>query len=169
VRKVGKKKSGFTLVELLVVIGILGILAISLLATLNPLEQLRRARDTSSRNMAEEFYNACLRYNAMKDGFAWTNNAQTAVTLTSVTGNYLQSLLTAGELKESFLNNTGNLAKILFTSTHAGIGGNMDDLAVCFAPESKAIQQEPETKYNASGVVASGCTAVGSTCYWCIK
>ncbi len=39
-------KSGFTIVELLVVIGLIGILSVGILATLNPLEQLKKGWDT---------------------------------------------------------------------------------------------------------------------------
>ena len=39
-------KKGFTLLELLIVIGILAILATVLIAVINPAELLRRARDT---------------------------------------------------------------------------------------------------------------------------
>lgn len=44
------KNSGFTLVELMVVIGIIGIFSSFLIATLNPFEQFKKANDTSRKN-----------------------------------------------------------------------------------------------------------------------
>ena len=39
-------KSGFTLVELLIVIGLLGAIALIVISAINPIEQSNRARDT---------------------------------------------------------------------------------------------------------------------------
>jgi len=47
---VKKKLRGFTLVEMLVVLGILGILATVVLITLNPLEQLHKSNDAQRKN-----------------------------------------------------------------------------------------------------------------------
>lgn len=166
-------KKGFTLIELLIVIAILGILAIGLMAALDPLEQLKRGRDTSTRNSVEEFYNAALRYYSTKERFPWGSTIQAGgIALTAMTGTYLQSLISAGELKARFLDDRNKLAKIYLTSTHADISGMRDDLTVCFIPESKAIRGENNSVFTRIGAVQAGCPTADYTsvsCYWCIK
>src|SRR3990167_3167776 len=66
-----KGTKGFTLIELLVVIGILGILAAALIATIDPFEQLKKGRDTTTRNTALEYLNALTRYYATHGAFPW--------------------------------------------------------------------------------------------------
>jgi len=163
-------KLGFTLIELLIVIAILGILAIGLMAALDPMEQLKKARDTSTRNTVEEFYNACLRYNATKGYYPWTSSGITSETLVNLTDDYIISLINMGELKSGFTNDASKLEKVFITSTNAGTSHNMDDLAACFDPDSKAISQEDNTRFNNDGSVA-GATCPGLTvpCYWCVK
>lgn len=62
-------KKGFTLVELLIVMGVLGIIIGSVFFTLNPLEQLQKSRDAQRKNdlaqvqrALETFYNDYGRY-----------------------------------------------------------------------------------------------------------
>ena len=165
-------KKGFTLIELLIVIAILGILAIGLMAALDPLEQLKRARDTSTRNTVEEFYNASLRYYSIKEEFPWTSSAQSTVNLTAVITTYIQSLVDAGELKSRFTDDAKALGRIYITSNNADFLGNMDDLAVCFAPESKAVRGDDHSKFNSGGVTISSCPTTdfdSITCYWCAR
>ncbi|PIS09690.1 hypothetical protein COT75_00645 [Candidatus Beckwithbacteria bacterium CG10_big_fil_rev_8_21_14_0_10_34_10] len=168
-----KIKRGFTLIELLIVIGILGILAIGLIAALDPLEQMRKARDTSTRNAVEDFYNAALRYYAIQEEFPWTVNAVTSTTLLDITGTYVQDLIDAGELKAIFTDDTSKLNKVWITSTNPDLSDNMDDIAVCFAPESKSIKGDDNSKYTNAGVVnAASCPTndySSVTCYWCVK
>lgn len=166
------KKSGFTLIELLIVIALLGALAIGLLATIDPFEQLKKGRDTATRNSVTEFYNANLRYYGTKGSFPWgTGVTMTQVTLSqaSFTNNVLQ-LITAGELKRNFTTVAGaNRLNRIFISSQAD-----DDLAVCFMPESKNFRLDPNTIYSANGITtaANFCvaqTASGNTaCHWCI-
>ena len=165
-------KKGFTLIELLIVIAILGILAIGLMAALDPLEQLKRARDTSTRNTVEEFYNACLRYYSVKEEFPWTTSPQSTINLSAAATTYIQSLVDSGELKAGFADDTKALNRIYLTSQHADFLENMDDLAVCFVPESKAVRGDDHSKFDAGGVTAESCptTDYGSiTCYWCAR
>jgi len=169
--KISSKKLGFTLIELLIVIAILGILAIGLMAALDPLEQLKRARDTANRNTVEEFYNAALRYYSVQEEFPWGGNEVTNY-LSTYASNYVQSMVDSGELKQRFVDDTAGLGRIFLSSTNQDILGNMDDIAVCFRPESKAVKSDDNTKYNQSGITIdpTNCTAGGSaTCFWCAK
>lgn len=163
------KKTGFTLIELLIVIAILGVLAVGLLATIDPFEQLKKGRDTSTRNMVEEFYNAGLRYYAIKDSFPWASATQMAVSLDDVgMSSYVSQIYEAGELKEAFLDASG-LNEVLVTSVTCPASG-CEDLTVCFQPQSKAFRNDNNSKYDASGGTQSGCPdPTGSACHWCIR
>ena len=66
-----RPNKGFTLMELLIVIGVLGILAAGLLAAIDPFEQLKKARDTNNRNAATEFLQASQRYYATHGYLPW--------------------------------------------------------------------------------------------------
>lgn len=165
------RQKGFTLIELLIVIALLGALAVGLLATIDPLEQLKKGRDTSLRNQVEDYYNANLRYYAIKQVFSWPTSASyTGTPLSdSILAGYTTSLTAAGELKSGFLNTVGaaNLAKIYVTSTAS------DQMAVCYKPESKAFQVDRATMYGSSGVTSATCKSLvgptGADCFYCIQ
>ncbi len=162
-----KLSGGFTLIELLIVIALLGALAIGLLATIDPFEQLKKGRDTSASNIVQEFLNASLRYYSTKGYLPWGTGA----TLTSIPlntlGSSITTLITAGELKAQFVQlGGGSLAKMLVTSTSG------DSMAVCFKPESKSYQQNPNTLYSSDALtLTSGCLSQGGTglCYYCAQ
>lgn len=81
-----KSQSGFTMIELLIVIAILGILAIAVLSAINPIEQINRGRDTGSRSDAEQLLNAIDRYNAFQGYNPWTINPTAVDTLSDSGG-----------------------------------------------------------------------------------
>lgn len=163
------KSRGFTLIELLIVIALLGALAVGLLATIDPFEQLKKGRDTSKRNTVSEFYNANLRYYAIKSEFPW-GTAATSFTLNAAPA-VLQSLIGLGELKPNFTELAANqLTSIYVNSTSS------DHVATCFRPESKSFRGDPNTIYDISGVtmpastcLGNGATADNSLCMWCIQ
>lgn len=166
-----KTLTGFTLIELLIVIALLGALAVGLLATIDPFEQLKKGRDTTTRNTVSEFYNANLRYYATKGAFPWpvgaTINA-VSLTDTAMTG-YIKILMDTGELKNRFIDlaGTGNLAKIFVTSASS------EQEAVCFQPESKSFQADPNTQFDITGGTSTpnckSVTSTGVSCYFCVQ
>jgi len=66
---------GFTLIELLIVIGVLGILAAGLLAAVDPFEQLKKGRDSNTRNQVVELHNGFIRYYATHGDLPWNDDA----------------------------------------------------------------------------------------------
>jgi prepilin-type N-terminal cleavage/methylation domain-containing protein len=168
--KITASGKGFTLIELLIVIALLGALAVGLLATIDPFEQLKKGRDTSQRNIVSEFYNANLRYYSTKGQFPWAASpGYSSAPVGSLTAE-VNSLISAGELKNRFMDlaGTGNLNKIFLTSTAA------EHIVVCFKPESKAFQVDPNTTYDAIGGTGANCksgTGAGATaeCFFCIQ
>lgn len=168
-------KKGFTLIELLIVIALLGALAVGLLAAIDPFEQLKKGRDTSTRNTTTEFYNATLRFYATNGSFPWnvggastTFNAEQMSSGPNVIA-AISSLITAGELKDKFYSLAGanNLARIYISSP------STETLISCFQPESKSFRQDKNVVFNTSGTAVVGCvaeTAGGATdCFWCIQ
>lgn len=165
------KSAGFTLLELLVVIGIIGILAVGLLAALDPLEQLRRGRDSNRKRIATEYQQAMIRYNASTGNNAWQAttpataqpNATQMSNLTAVT----QLLVNAGELKSTFTGAASAFAATMFvTATATG------DVTVCFDPESRGDSSNWQQLYtnNTGGTAGTSttCTAT-SVCYFCVR
>ncbi len=155
-----KKQSGFTLMELLIVIGVLGILAAGLLAAIDPFEQLKKARDANNRNATIELLNGFTRYYATHGDFPWnlatpvlcgTVDAPGALSTDAVEINDIKNCVTAletdGELKSDFVSNVK-------TDIYVGSSGSTD-ITVCFAPEGKALRTDALTKYAVAGSVGS--------------
>ena len=73
-----KFESGFTLVELLIVIALLAAIALIVIAAINPVEQANRARDTRLNSDAGQVISAVERYFATTDEFPWVTGSLTA-------------------------------------------------------------------------------------------
>ncbi len=63
-----KRQAGFTLIEILVVIGIIAILAAIVIIAINPARQFAQARDTQRRNDVTALLNSIGQYMADNDG-----------------------------------------------------------------------------------------------------
>lgn len=167
--KFKRNNLGFTLVELLVVIGILGILAAALVATIDPFEQIRRTNDSDVKNTAVEYLTAVTRYYTTHTAFPWdaapggacnTSTAPAGVALSTAAMIGCTTVLTNdGELKTTFAS-SANLSKV-FVAVNSG------NPVVCFKPLSKSGILDPLNKYTVTGGACA--TPSTSACYWCAQ
>ncbi|HBC45061.1 MAG: hypothetical protein UX08_C0010G0019 [Candidatus Collierbacteria bacterium GW2011_GWB1_45_35] len=170
------KNKGFTLMELLIVIGVLGILAAGLLAAIDPFEQLKKARDTNNRSAAIEFLGSSQRYYTTHGYLPWFKPATTgtgydvtncpaadwdiirpAVPVVTYPRNAVKVGLgitdaTSGVSK--CISNTllvdGEIKSTFFAGLKTPIyimSGSPTNVGVCFAPEGKSNLSDTQTKY----------------------
>jgi prepilin-type N-terminal cleavage/methylation domain-containing protein len=173
-------RKGFTLIELLVVLGILGVLAAVLLAAINPVEQLKKAQDSSMKEVATEFVSGNVSYYSTHNALPWYTVANggancytggaimSAVALSSL-NTCISSMVSVGELKASYLNSP-NMSQIVITDPNPQTG-NASDIVACFQPQSQSQQLDPNTKYSQTGALATNCKSQGGAnlCYWCAQ
>ncbi|HCQ31155.1 TPA: hypothetical protein DIU27_02075 [Candidatus Collierbacteria bacterium] len=176
------RQAGFTLMELLIVIGVLGILAAGLLAAIDPFEQLKKARDTNNRSAAIELLGSTQRYYATHGYLPWFKMTGavydclttviplrvldsaapfSAVALSKSGGAgdtdmktcIDSTLLLDGEIKDTFFE---GLATTLYVAS-----GSPTKAMVCFPPEGKSNLSDPQTKwvYDATAKTVDDSTA----------
>ena len=152
---------GFTLVELLIVIGLLGAIALIVIAAINPIEQANRARDTRFKADGGQLISAVDRYFAARSEFPWVttdvvaNNdaaygfvsaGDSGIGICGADCSVDGVLITNDELKPEFRNRD-------FIDNHSGtddsrklfIGketGTSESVYACFIPLSKATRQD---------------------------
>lgn len=182
--------SGFTLVELLIVIALLGVLAAAVLAAINPLEQANRARDTRMKSDASQLLAAIDRYYVASDHFPWyvvggqTDNgpygfvsAKTpGVGLCNDTGcggtNY-GALILNNELKSEFANRdfikAADSAETDLLYIGKGDSGTTEiavSVYACWVPRSKSERQKATKSIDTTGPTmttrtTAECTTMG--------
>jgi len=179
-----KRNLGFTLVELLIVIGLLGAIALIVIAAINPIEQSNRARDTRFKSDSAQLISAIDRYFASRQEFPW-------VTAGSVTDNdasygFVSAgdegagicgadctvdglLLSNDELKSEFRNrdfidnDSGtDDSKKLFLGKEQGTS---ESVYSCFIPAAKATRQTAIADGDVYTIsAADGSKSVTTTC-----
>lgn len=151
-------EGGFTLVELLIVIGLLGAIAIIVISAINPIEQSNRARDTKYRADATQLVSAIERYYTQKAEFPWqttgtATSADTAFNYVSATNvdvgvcgatcSVDGNLLTNDELKtefrgRDFIKNNPVAPKLIMVGKATG---SSSSVYACFIPLSKSVRE----------------------------
>jgi len=97
--KLRKKNQGFTLIEILVVIGIIAILAVIVLIAINPARQFQQARDTQRTSNVNAILNAIGQYVAdnkgdLPSGITTTDSEIPAALCSDLVPTYLPALPT---------------------------------------------------------------------------
>jgi len=132
-------QTGFTLVELLIVMAILAVLAVGVLIGLNPVEQINRSKDTATQDVITQISQAFERYNAAQIGYPWERLSTTlpinmAAALTG-SSTSITALTSTNELKSPILTSAE------LTRIYLGVAASAPQFyTLCYVPTSKAYQ-----------------------------
>jgi len=158
---------GFTLVEILIVIGILAVLLSIVLIAVNPLEQISKSTDVSTSAVSKDFSDAVNYYYTEQKTYPWVNDPTckneltTAQKLTDIPS-CIKDLTGGGQLQTSYLA-AKEPANVYVTECNNAV-------ALCYNPQSRGFNASSDTKYTKNGVLEPGCPNTNGTskdCYSC--
>lgn len=174
-KKYIRSNRGFTLLELIVVVGILALLAVFALAALNPLEQFRKARDTTRKSDLtqiqrglEQYYQDHGRYPASSGTYTLTDFNGTTIPWGGSTGwvpymNVVPKDVDSSRMYIYVSENNGQIYK-LYTSLELG----PHDPSTCMATVANCLNNPSSVAYcTCSGVPAGVDCGVGTAQYPC--
>lgn len=156
--------AGFTLIELIIVIGVMAVLTLGLLIAVDPVENLARGRDTNRRRAAIEYLGALQRYLSARTTYPWGNGA-TAFAIGDA--DTLNTLISSGDLSYKFSSQISipSFNGITITAQSVDQGAKV---WVCFDPESKGISRDLNSKYSTPG--SGACSPQSSDfCFFCAE
>lgn len=182
---------GFTLVELLIVIGLLGAIALIVISAINPIEQANKARDARFKADASQMISAIERYYASNSRFPWedcgsgicpsssdefsfisANDVSVGLCGTASCNDQTGILIASAEIKSEFLTRDWVKAAAADTETQIMIGkaqGSSSSVYGCFIPKSKSTKDTAIANdtvraitFTAGGLPGTG-TCVNST------
>lgn len=181
-----RKNYGFTLVELLIVIGLLGAIALIVISAINPIEQSNRARDTRYKADAGQLISAIDRYFVTQSAFPWMINSPATYPSADTAFDYISAqsidvglcgatctvdglLIDNNELKtefrqRDFVKGSPSVPNQIWVGK--AIGSSSSNYA-CFVPLSKSIRDKACTDgkvYTLSGSTRTQVTAGDATC-----
>lgn len=158
-----KRLTGFTLVELLVVVGILAVLIAITLLAINPLEMINKAKDISTQTVAKDFASASKIYYTEEKNPIW-NADQECVNELSSESNLSQmpsciNVLTKGGALQDEVAGSQEVENIIMSQCN-------DALALCHRASSEAFSKSSEARYTQNGALNPDCPG-GEDCYLC--
>lgn len=176
-------KKGFTLVELLIVIGLLGAIALIVIAAINPIEQANRARDTRLKADGGQLISAIDRYFATRSEFPWvttedaTSNevaygfvsaTEEGVGLCGASCDEQGVLITSEELKTEFQNrdfikkaSDADPSKNIYIGKSTSAAGSV---YACFVPLAKSTKKNAVADEKVYHLTASGTKTQTTDC-----
>ncbi len=192
-----KLSRGFTLVELLIVIGLLGAIALIVISAINPIEQANKARDARYKADSSQMISAIERYYASNSKFPWEGCGTAQCTATSneefefvtakdqavgLCGNVNCTtggeLVTSNELKNEFLGRDWITVNDDDSKIYIGkAAGSSSSVYACFTPRAKSNQDVASSNgtvrsldFSAGGIpnADASCNWATETCFVCI-
>lgn len=163
------KNNGFTLIELVLVIGILAILAVFVLATLNPLEQFKKARDAQRKSdlgqiqkALEQYYQDHGRYPASSTTGLITDYNGNAITWGGPTGwaPYMNVVPADPDSQRTYVYYSSSADSYQSYRLYASLERGTSDPQTCTATSTQCIQNPTSVAY----CNCPGANTIGANC-----